>query len=36
MKVATEETLRPLAPLFEVSTVEEVIELANDTIFGLT
>ena len=35
MKVATEETFGPLAPLFEFSTVEEVIELANDTIFGL-
>jgi len=35
MRVATEETFGPLAPLFEFSTVEEVIELANDTIFGL-
>jgi succinate-semialdehyde dehydrogenase/glutarate-semialdehyde dehydrogenase len=35
MMVATEETFGPLAPLFEFSTVEEVIELANDTIFGL-
>ena len=35
MRVATEETFGPLAPLFEFSTVEEVIELANDTIYGL-
>ncbi len=35
MRVATEETFGPLAPLFEFSTVEEVIALANDTIFGL-
>ena len=35
MRVATEETFGPLAPLFEFSTVEEVIVLANDTIFGL-
>ena len=35
MRVATEETFGPLAPLFEFSTVEEVIGLANDTIFGL-
>ena len=35
MRVATEETFGPLAPLFEFSTVEEVIELANETIFGL-
>ena len=35
MKVATEETFGPLAPLFEFSTVEEVIEMANDTICGL-
>jgi succinate-semialdehyde dehydrogenase/glutarate-semialdehyde dehydrogenase len=35
MRVATEETFGPLAPLFEFSTVEEVIDLANDTIFGL-
>ena len=35
MRVATEETFGPLAPLFEFSTVQEVIELANDTIFGL-
>ncbi len=35
MKVATEETFGPLAPLFKFETEEEVIELANNTIFGL-
>jgi succinate-semialdehyde dehydrogenase/glutarate-semialdehyde dehydrogenase len=35
MKVATEETFGPLAPLFKFETEEEVIRLANDTIFGL-
>ena len=35
MKVATEETFGPLAPLFRFETEEEVIRLANDTIFGL-
>ena len=35
MKVATEETFGPLAPLFKIDTEEEVIQLANATIFGL-
>ena len=34
-KVATEETFGPLAPLFKFDTEEEIIALANDTIFGL-
>ncbi|WP_374635930.1 NAD-dependent succinate-semialdehyde dehydrogenase [Paracoccus sp. (in: a-proteobacteria)] len=35
MKVATEETFGPLAPLFRFDTEAEVIEKANATIFGL-
>ena len=35
MKLAREETFGPVAPLFRFETVEEVIELANDTEFGL-
>ncbi|WBU64508.1 NAD-dependent succinate-semialdehyde dehydrogenase [Paracoccus aerodenitrificans] len=35
MKVATEETFGPLAPLFRFDTEEEAIEKANNTIFGL-
>ena len=35
MKVATEETFGPLAPLFKFDTEEEAIAKANDTIFGL-
>lgn len=35
MKVASEETFGPLAPLFRFHTDDEVIEQANDTIYGL-
>lgn len=35
MKVSTEETFGPVAPLFRFETEEEVIEKANATIFGL-
>ncbi|WP_036024483.1 NADP-dependent succinate-semialdehyde dehydrogenase [Paraburkholderia dilworthii] len=35
MKVARDETFGPLAPLFRFSSDEEVIQLANDTEFGL-
>ncbi len=35
MKVAHEETFGPLAPLFKFETVDDVIAMANDTIFGL-
>jgi succinate-semialdehyde dehydrogenase/glutarate-semialdehyde dehydrogenase len=35
MKVASEETFGPLAPLFKFETEEEAIALANDTQFGL-
>ena len=35
MQVAKEETFGPLAPLFAFDRVEEVIAMANDTIFGL-
>ncbi|MGZ3183409.1 MAG: NADP-dependent succinate-semialdehyde dehydrogenase [Telluria sp.] len=35
MRVASEETFGPLAPLFRFKTEEEVIALANDTEFGL-
>jgi len=35
MIVSTEETIAPLAPLFKFSSDAEVIEMANDTEFGL-
>ena len=35
MKVAKEETFGPLAPLFKFDGVDDVIAMANDTIFGL-
>lgn len=35
MKVAREETFGPLAPLFSFNTEEEVIQMANNTEFGL-
>ena len=35
MKVAGEETFGPVAPLFKFDTIEDVVDQANDTIFGL-
>jgi succinate-semialdehyde dehydrogenase/glutarate-semialdehyde dehydrogenase len=35
MKVATEETFGPLAPIFKFTTEEEALKMANDTEFGL-
>jgi succinate-semialdehyde dehydrogenase/glutarate-semialdehyde dehydrogenase len=35
MKVAREETFGPVAPLFRFETEEQVVEMANNTEFGL-
>ena len=35
MRVATEETFGPVAPLFRFHTEEEAVQMANDTEFGL-
>ena len=35
MKVASEETFGPLAPIFKFSAEQEAIDMANDTEFGL-
>jgi succinate-semialdehyde dehydrogenase/glutarate-semialdehyde dehydrogenase len=35
MLIASDETFGPVAPLFRFETVDDVIEQANDTIFGL-
>lgn len=35
MLIASDETFEPVAPLFRFGTVDDVIEQANDTIFGL-
>ncbi|MCS6805844.1 MAG: aldehyde dehydrogenase family protein [Acidobacteriota bacterium] len=36
MKVMTEETFGPLMPVMPFSTVQQAIDLANDTIYGLS
>ncbi|MEP4804825.1 MAG: NAD-dependent succinate-semialdehyde dehydrogenase, partial [Hyphomicrobiales bacterium] len=35
MRIAIDETFGPVAPLFKFESVDDVIEQANDTIFGL-
>lgn len=35
MKIAHEETFGPVAPIFRFTTEEEVIQKANDTVYGL-
>ncbi len=35
MKIAHEETFGPVAPLFRFETEEDVVEMANNTEFGL-
>lgn len=36
MKVATEETFGPLVPIMPFQDVDEAVELANDTVYGLS
>jgi succinate-semialdehyde dehydrogenase / glutarate-semialdehyde dehydrogenase len=36
MKIMTEETFGPIMPIMSFATVEEAIQLANDTIYGLS
>ncbi|WP_071191048.1 aldehyde dehydrogenase family protein [Trichormus sp. NMC-1] len=36
MKIMTEETFSPIMPVMSFSTVEEAIDLANDSIYGLS
>ncbi len=36
MKIMTEETFAPIMPIMSFTTVEEAVQLANDTIYGLS
>ena len=36
MKIMTEETFGPMMPTMSFSTIEEAIDLANDSIYGLS
>ncbi|MFM2062408.1 MAG: hypothetical protein RLZZ507_2078 [Cyanobacteriota bacterium] len=36
MKIMTEETFGPIMPIMSFSTIEEAIDLANDSIYGLS